>query len=241
MDANERAKRTANGQKKSSSNSTTTQTTRKQLPVFKATESTFTHQTVRTEIDSNISFDLETKTGSIVLPNIQPITVTDVADRVKTTTLLDISDVRNPGITEDRKADKATFERAKNDYEDGIRYEQLIVWANTYIGEQYKAIASQAKAYQQGLIAASEIEKVYQQFLELAKQKQITTEKTVNYIAQSHKTATTQTALPYTMAENESNLEKQRIKAKKGFEEAKQGNVEFDDWLTSLKGKQAVK
>lgn len=240
MDANERAKRTANGQKKSTGNTTQT-TTKKQLPVFRATDKTFEPQSVRTEIAGNVDFNLESRTGSVTLPNLEPITLDGIASSVKTTTLLDIADVRNPGITEDRKADKATFERAKNDYEDGIRYEQLIVWANTYIGEQYKAIASQAKAYQQGLIAASEVEKVYQQFLELAKQKQITTEKTVNYVAQSHKTVTVQTALPYTMAENEATLEQQRIKAKRKFEEAKQANVEFDDWLTSLKGKQSVK
>ena len=241
MNANERAKKAATGHKKTTTTDRHVSTDNKHLSIPKATDRTFDRNDIKTEIAGNIDFNLESRTGVITLPNLPILTLDGIASSVKTTNLLDISDVRNPGIPEDRKADKATFERAKNDYEDGIRYEQLIVWANTYIGEQYKAIASKAKAYQQGLIAASEVEKVYQQFLELAKQKQITTEKTVNYIAQSHKTATVQTSLPFTMAENEATLEKQRIKALKGYEEAKQANVEFTDWLTSLKGKQTVK
>jgi hypothetical protein len=243
MNADERAKKAATGKPKTDTSKTNNRvsTSNKTLSIPKATDTTFNPTTVNPTIAGNVNFDFDSKSVAVELPGLPQLTIEGIAQSVKTITPKNITDVKNPGISDAEKADKAIFERAKNDYEDGVRYLQLVAWANTYKGEEYKVIASQAKAYQQGLIAASEVEKVYQQYLELAKQKQITTEKGVNYIAQSHKTATAQTALPYTIAENEATLETQRIKARRKFEEAKQANVEFDDWLTSLKGKQTVK
>ncbi len=87
------------------------------------------------------------------------------------------------------KCDERTFKRAVLDYQDAVRYQELIVWANTYKGSEYKAMASAAKAYTQGLITKSEVEKTYQEFLNLAKQQQITIQRGVEYIGQSHQTA----------------------------------------------------
>jgi hypothetical protein len=243
MDANARAKKAAETRKASRTNSTTSSNSNmdtglKSLSLPNTSIEALNNKTsVVTKIAGNVEFDTTKQTTKVNLPNLPVLTIGAIANSVIHTNPKVITDVRNPGFTEDEKCDKATYERAKNDYEDAIRYQQLIVWANNYKGEEYKAIASAAKAYTQGLIAATDIERAYQQFIELSKQQQITTQKGVEYIGQSHKTATVQAGLPYTLADNEMTLEKQRIKAKKNFEEVKQANVELDDWLTSLKGK----
>jgi hypothetical protein len=245
MDVNARAKKAAEARKSASksttninNNSSTSNSSNKSITLPKATDTTtFDKKDIVTNISGSIDFNTSNQTTKVNIPNLPVLTVDGIAASVIHTNVKTITDVRNPGFTEDEKCDQATFERAKNDYQDAIRYQQLIVWANTYKGEEYKAIASAAKAYTQGLIAATDIERAYQQFIELSKQQQITTQKGVEYIGQSHKTATVQAALPYTLADNESTLEKQRAKARKSFEEAKQANVELDDWLTSLKGK----
>jgi hypothetical protein len=244
MDVNARAKKAAEARKSgnksttNTSNSSTSNTSNKSITLPKATDTTsFDKRDIVTNISGAIDYNTSNQTTKVNLPNLPVLTVDGIAASVIQTNVKTITDVRNPGFTDDEKCDKATYERAKNDYEDAIRYRQLVVWANNYKGEEFKAIASAAKAYTQGLIAATDIERVYQQFIELSKQQQITTQKGVEYIGQSHKTATVQAALPYTLAENESTLEKQRVKAKKSFEEAKQANVELDDFLTSLRGK----
>ena len=199
-------------------------------------ETTFAPVTVTPTITGNVDFNADSKTVDVSLPGLPNISVASIASSVKRTELHDLADVKNPGIPKEQLASKAEFERAKNEYEGGIRYQQLMQLANNFRGEEYKTIASAAKAYQQGLMATSEVEKVYQQYLELAKQKQITTEKGIAYISQAHKKATAQAALPFTVAENEAKLEQQRIKARKAYEEARQANTEFDGWLSSLNG-----
>jgi hypothetical protein len=246
MDASERARKAANARKNAGNTNTSSTSNNsgygqtsgsKTIDLPKINDGSFDkNNELNPRIASNINFDGSSRTVGVSLPNLPTLTVDGISGLLKTTELKTISDVKNPGISEDEKCDRKTFERAKNDYEDGIRYLQLVQWANAYTGEQFRVIASQAKAYGQGLLAASEIEKVYQQFLELEKQKQITIEKGVNYVSQSHKTATVQASLPYTLAENESNLEQKRIKAKRSFEEAKQADIQLDDWLNSLNG-----
>jgi hypothetical protein len=242
MDSNERARRAATARKTgktttSTSSSSTTSTTTKAIDLPKVGDSTFDKNEVMTNIADAINFDASSRTVDISLPNLPNLTVDGIANSVKLPTIKDIDDIRNPGFSEDEKCDERTFKRAILDYQDAIRYQELIVWSNNYRGSEYKAIASAAKAYTQGLLAKSEIEKTYQQFLELSKQQQVTIQKGIEYIGQSHHSATVQAGLPYILADSESSLEKQRIKAKKNYEEAKQSNIEFDDWLASLKGK----
>jgi hypothetical protein len=245
MDANERARKAAQAQRDSNtstrvpgiSGSNAATNSNKSIALPTTTASTFDKVDAVTNIAGRVEFDIASRTTRVELPNLPQLTVDGVGSSLKHTTVKDIQDIRNPGFTEDEKCDKATYERVKTEYEDAIRYQQLIVWANNYKGEEYKAIASTAKAYTQGLIAKVEIEKTYQQYLELAKQEHITTQKGVEYIAQAHKTATVQAGLLYTLGETDALLEKQRIKTRKAFEEAKQADEEFDRWLTSLKGK----
>jgi hypothetical protein len=187
---------------------------------------------VDTKIHGLIGYNSNDNSVTVNIPGFERSTLDQISSNVHSPELTQITDIKNPGIK--NQATITEFEKAKAEYESGIRYNELIVWANKYAGSQFKALAEKAKAFASGLVAQSEIEKVYQQFLELQKQKSITLEKGVNYIAQSHKTATVQSALPYTIAENEANLKKQQFKAAKGYQEAKKVESEFNDFLAEL-------
>jgi hypothetical protein len=242
MDSTARAKRTASKAKSASTdtNSTSSNTgfnySTKTLnlggirPDFRQSISP------QVSISDSVNFDVTTGHTQLDAPYLPQIDINTIGQSLKSTDLKVIDDVRNPGFSEDEKCNEATFERAKNDYEDAIRYQQLLQWANKYRGEEFKTLASNVKAFQAGLTTLTDIEKAKQQFLELLKQGKITEQKGTEYIAQSHRTATMQAQLPYTIAENEANLEQSRIRAQKSFEQAKLDNDLFEDWLASKRG-----
>ncbi|MBD2208088.1 hypothetical protein H6G33_37505 [Calothrix sp. FACHB-1219] len=193
---------------------------------------------VDTRIHGLVGYNSNDNSVTVSIPGFERSTLDQIASNVHSPDLTPIEDIKNPDIK--NQASVAEFENAKAKYEGGIRYNELIVWANKYAGSQFKALAEKAKAFASGLVSQSEIEKVYQQFLELQKQKSITLEKGVNYIAQSHKTATVQAALPYTIAENDANLKKQQFKAAKGYQEALKAEEDFDAFLKEL-GNKSIK
>lgn len=243
MDSKERAKRAANRAKENGSNSTSTAPTNAN---FSGGFTTINLGGIRpdfnqgiqpqTTISDNIQFNASTGQTQIDTPFLPQLDINSVGSLLKSPDIVDIVDIRNPGFSADQKCDEATFTRAKNDYEDAIRYQQLIQWANKYRGEEFKSIASVAKAWQSGLAALTDIERAKQQFLELLKQGKITEQKGTEYIGQAHRTAVAQAQLPYTIAEAEANLEQAKIKAQKSFEQAKLDNDEFTDWLASKRG-----
>jgi hypothetical protein len=242
MDSSARAKRTASRAKSSNTESTSTTNNSE----FSGGSKTLNLGDIKpdfrrafspqTTISDSVQFDTTTGQTNIDTPFLPQLDIHTIGQSLKTTDLKDITDVRNPGFSDDQKCNEAIFERAKNDYEDAIRYQQLLQWANKYRGEEFKTLASNVKAFQAGLSTLTDIEKAKQQFLELLKQGKITEQKGTEYIAQSHKTSVIQAQLPYTIAENEANLEQSRIRAQKSFEQAKLDNDLFEDWLASKRG-----
>lgn len=186
----------------------------------------------KTSIHGLVGYDNATSHVTITLPGFERSSLEDIAGSVYSPDLTKIDDVKNPNIQ--NQSTVSEFEKAKAQYEGGIRYNELIGWANKYAGSQFKSLAEKAKSFSAGLASQSEIEKVYQQFLELQKQQKITAEKGVDYLAQAHKTATKQAALPYTIAENEAALTKQKSKAEKAFHEAQNSVAETKAFIANL-------
>jgi hypothetical protein len=221
----------------SSTSSSTFSTSNNGIDLPKVTDFTTTPE-VNTTINGNVTFDSSSRAVSVQIPGLPQITPDSIAANVHIPTIKSITDVTNPEI--DKTVDQATFDRAKAKYEGGIRYQELIGWANKYIGSQYRALAESAKAYAAGLSSAVEIEKVYQQFLELVKQQKITAEKGVDYITQSHKTAVKQAGMVYSIAEQEALLSEQKTKAHKAFEKAKSAESEALEFIKGLNEKSAT-
>ncbi|UKP01588.1 hypothetical protein [Nostoc sp. UHCC 0870] len=188
----------------------------------------------KTTIHGLVGYNSADSSVTVSIPGFERSDLNAIASQVHSPDLAAVTDVKNPGIK--NQATLSEFDKAKSEFEGGIRYNELIIWANKYAGSQFKALAEKAKAFGSGLAAQSEIEKVYQQFLELQKQQKITLEKGVDYVAQSHKTATKQAALPYTLAENEATLSKQKSKAEKAYHEALQAQSQTLDFIKSLNG-----
>jgi len=220
MDSKERAKKAVDARKKAASTSTSSSTQASStannhsttgsnsLELPKITDFNAVPE-VRTSINGAVAFDSSSRSVSVTLPGLPQVTPDSIAGNVHVPVIKPIADVTNPDI--DKTVDVATYDRAKAKYEGGIRYQELIGWANKYIGSQYKALAESAKAYAAGLSSAVEMERVYQQFLELQKQQKITSEKGVDYIVQSHKTAVKQTGMVYSIAQQEALLSEQKI------------------------------
>lgn len=235
MDANSRARKAVENRQKAKA--TATNTTRiysnGQKSITTPVITNFSQNPrVETTIHGSVAYDSAISFVNVSLPGFERSSLDDIAANVYSPDLTKISDVKNPEIK--NQVTVAEYENAKAQYEGGIRYNGLIVWANKYAGSQFKALAEKAKAFASGLVAQSEIEKVYQQFLELQKQQKITLDKGVDYISQSHKTAVKQAMLPYTLAESEAVLSKQKSKAEKAFHEAKQAQLDTSFFIKSL-------
>lgn len=242
MDSKERVKKAVDARKKAASTSSSTHTTSSNqsttssnsIELPKITDFTAVPE-VKTSISGAVTFDASSRSTSVTLPGLPQVTPDSIAGNIHTPIIKPITDVTNPDI--DKTVDVVTYDRAKAKYEGGIRYQELIGWANKYIGSQYKALAESAKAYTAGLSSAVEMERVYQQFLELQKQQKITSEKGVDYIVQSHKTAVKQTSMVYSIAQQEALLSEQKSNAHKAFEKAKSVELEAQEFIKGLSDK----
>ncbi|MEO0933843.1 MAG: hypothetical protein AAFY21_08815, partial [Cyanobacteria bacterium J06641_2] len=187
--------------------------------------------TVNPSINSSINYS---KDGGITVdtPGFTPIKLDDVFGAVHIPNIQKIEDVKNPNI--EGKATEAEHAKAIEEYKAGIRYQELVEWANNYIGSQYKALASAVKAATKGLNAATELERLNQQFIELQKQKKITQQKGFEYVEQSHKTAVIEQRVPYSAAEQIALLNKQKAKSEKAFHEAKSEEEKTRDFIANL-------
>lgn len=242
MDSKERVKKAVDARKKAASSATqtntnnqsksTTSSTSIELP--KITDFNTTPE-VKTSINGAVTYDSSSRAVSVQIPGLSQITPESITGNLHVPVIKPISDVTNPGI--EQTVDVATFDRAKAQYEGGIRYQELVGWANKYVGSQYKALAESAKAYAAGLSSAVEIERVYQQFLELVKQQKITSEKGIDYIVQSHKTATKQAGMVYSIAQQEAVLSEQKSKAHRAFENFKNVEAETMEFIKGLNEK----
>jgi hypothetical protein len=242
MDSKERVKKAVEARKKASSNNSrsstnnqskfTSSSTNIELP--KVTDFTVNPE-VKTSINGAVTFDSSSRSVSVQIPGLPQVTPDSIAGNLHVPVIKPIIDVTNPEI--DKTVDQATFDRAKAKYEGGIRYQELVGWANKYVGSQYKALAESAKAYTAGLSSAVEIERVYQQFLELQKQQKITAEKGIDYVIQSHKTATKQAGMVYSIAQQEAALSEQKSKAHRAFESAKYAEAESLEFIKGLSEK----
>lgn len=233
MDANSRARKAVENRQKTTATNTTRIYSNGQKTITTPVITNFSEDPrPETTIHGSVAYDSATSSVNVSLPGFERSSLDDIAASVYSPELTRITDVKIPEIK--NQATVAEYESAKAKYEGGIRYNELIVWANKYAGSQFKALAEKAKAFASGLVAQSEIEKVYQQFLELQKQQKITLEKGVDYISQSHKTAVKQAMLPYTLAESEAALSKQKSKAEKAFHEAKQAQLDTSSFIKSL-------
>ena len=242
MDLNSRAKKAAETRRKNTKTSKAKTTTTSvgtinegetklaiELPNFDSSNRKET--TVNPSINSSINYS---KDGGITVdtPGFTPIKLDDVFGAVHIPNIQKIEDVKNPNI--EGKATEAEHAKAIEEYKAGIRYQELVEWANNYIGSQYKALASAVKAATKGLNATTELERLNQQFIELQKQKKITQQKGFEYVEQSHKTAVIEQRVPYSAAEQIALLNKQKAKSEKAFHEAKSEEEKTRDFIANL-------
>lgn len=242
MDLNSRAKKAAETRRKntkaskaktSTSNSTSRVNDSEtklsiELPTF---DGNGKETTVNPSINSAIKYSKDSGV-SVDTPGFKPINLDDIFGAVHVPNIQKIEDVKNPNI--EGKATEAEHAKAIEEYKAGIRYQELVEWANNYIGSQYKALASAVKAATKGLNAATELEKLNQQFIELQKQKKITQQKGFEYVEQAHKTAVTEQRVPYSAAEQLALLNKQKAKAEKAFHEAKSEEEKAREFIANL-------
>lgn len=251
MDSKTRAERAAKARQKSNTNTNTSTSSAsnsnfnsnaQSISIPKITQSTFDKKSVdNMHIANNVTVDMQNMITNIAVPGIDNIDVNSISERLHGGEFHYVTDIKNPDIPEDRQASKTEMERAIAIFERAINYEQIAQKANTYVGEQFKSLSSKIKAYKEGVIAAKELEGLKQQLFDFLKAQKITNDKGLGYVEQSHKSATIQAGVVYTVAENEAILEKKRIKANKAFEEAKHEGDDFNNWLTTLKGKTDTK
>ena len=241
MDSNSRAKKNAENRRKNTKTKAKTTSSNTvgrvnegetslsvDLPSFDGTSK---NTTVNPSINSAINYS---KDGgvNVTTPGFKPINLDDVFSAVHVPNIQKIEDVKNPNI--EGKATESEHAKAIEEYKSGIRYQELIEWSNNYIGSQYKALASAVKAATKGLNAATELERLNQQFIELQKQKKVTQQKGFEYIEQAHKTAVIEQRVPYTAAEQIAILDKQKLKAEKAFHEAKSEEQKTRDFIANL-------
>lgn len=122
----------------SSTSSSTFSTSNNGIDLPKVTDFTSTPE-VNTTINGNITFDSGSRSVSVQIPGLPQVTPESIGANVHIPVIKPITDVTNPEI--EKTVDQATFDRAKALYEGGIRYQELIGWANKYIGSQYRALA----------------------------------------------------------------------------------------------------
>lgn len=243
MDSNSRAKKNAEKRRKSVKSTSTTSTRNSTASISKVVDNesklniespSFDFQkevTVNPTINSAIAYSRESGV-SVTTPGFNPIGINDVLGNVHIPDIKKIEDVKNPNI--EGKATEAEHAKAIEEYKAGIRYQELVEWANNYIGSQYKALSSAVKAATKGVNAATELERLNQQFIELQKQKKITQQKGFEYVEQAHKTAVIEQRIPYTAAEQIASLRKQKAKAEKAFNEAKSEEEKTRDFIANL-------
>lgn len=245
MDSKTRAERAAKARQKTNTNTSTSSASTsnfnsngQSISIPKISQSTFDKKSLdNMHIANNVTVDMQNMTTNVTVPGIDNIDINSISERLHGGEFHYVTDIKNPDIPEDKQASKTEMERAIAIFERAINYEQIAQKANTYVGEQFKTLASKIKAYKQGVIAATDLEGLKQQIFDFLKAQKVTNDKGLGYVEQSHKSATIQAGVVYTVAENEAILEKKRIKANKAFEEAKHEGDGFDDWLTTLKGK----
>lgn len=236
-DKKERAKRAVNNRRNKTSS--TTSSRKPTTTGYSASQSNvqlpkvdFTQEPqANISIDSTVAYN-PNGLSDVAIPNIPNYTLNDVAQKTRLPEFQEITDITNPGIK--NTVSESQFNKAKNQYEGGIRYEQLSQLHSKYVAEQWKSLSEAYKAYSQGLIALSSLEKVKQQFIEVLKQQSVTQEKISLYVAQASKTATTQAKLPYEVAINEAELSETKSKAQKAFHKAKNANQEALDFINGL-------
>ena len=245
MDSNSRAKKNAEKRRKSvkSTPATTTKNSTSSVSKVVDNESTLNIEspnfdsqkevTVNPTINSSVKYS---KDGGITVdtPGFEPIDINDILGNVHIPDIKKIGDVKHPGIDKKLQATEAEHSKAIEEYKAGIRYQELVEWANNYIGSQYKALSSAVKAATKGVNASTELERLNQQFIELQKQKKITQQKGFEYVEQAYKTAVIEQRVPYTVAEQTALLNKQRAKSEKAFNEAKSEEQKTRDFIANL-------
>ncbi len=239
MDSTSRAKKAAETRRKTAKTSKS-QSTTNTVGRVNQTESKLNIQIPSFERDRQIEVEPTINSAikytsqglTIDTPGFNPIKLDDVFSSVHTPNIQKIEDIKNPNI--EGKATEAEHARAIEEYKAGMRYQELIEWSNNYTGSQYKALASAVKAVTKGLNAATELERLNQQFIELNKQQKITQHKGFEYVEQSFKTAVNQAKIPYSAAEHTALLNKQKAKAEKAFHEAKSEEEKTRDFIANL-------
>ena len=187
---------------------------------------------VKTQVNSLVNYDGKSGVTAFEVPGIPSINFDSVAGRVRFEELTTIDDITKPGIK--NKVDEKTFNKAKLEYEGGVRYQQLAQLSNKYVAEEFKTLTESYKAYAQGLVAISELEKVKQKFLDVLKQQAVTSTKANEYIDAAHNLAISTAKLPYTVADREAKLSEVRSKANQSFHKAKNAEQEALDFIGSL-------
>lgn len=187
---------------------------------------------VKTTVNSLVNYDSKSGSVAFEVPGIPSINFDTVAGRVRFEELTTIDDITKPGIK--NKVDEKTFNKAKLEYEGGIRYQQLAQLSNKYVAEEFKTLTESYKAYAQGLVAIGELEKVKQKFLDVLKQQAVTGTKANEYIDAAHNLAISTAKLPYTVADREAKLSEARSKANQSFHKAKNAEQEALDFIGSL-------
>ena len=187
---------------------------------------------VKTQVNSLVNYDGKSGVTAFEVPGIPSINFDSVAGRVRFEELTQIDDITKPGIK--NKVDEKTFNKAKLEYEGGVRYQQLAQLSNKYVAEEFKTLTESYKAYAQGLVAISELEKVKQKFLDVLKQQAVTSTKANEYIDAAHNLAISTAKLPYTVADREAKLSEARSKANQSFHKAKNAEQEALDFIGSL-------
>ncbi len=243
MDLNSRAKKAAETRRKNTKASKAKTTTTSSVGTINEGETKLTIElpnfnssnrketTVNPSINSSIKYSKDEGIG-VDTPGFTSIKLDDVFGAVHIPNIKKIEDLKNPNI--EGKATEAEHAKAIEEYKAGIRYQELVEWANNYIGSQYKSLASAVKAATKGLNAATELERLNQQFIELQKQKKITQQKGFEYVEQAHKTAVIEQRVPYSAAEQIASLNKQKAKAEKAFYEAKSEEEKARDFIANL-------
>lgn len=242
MDLNSRAKKAAENRRKTTKTSKTKTVTTSSVGKVSEGESqlnidlpSFDGSNRETTINPSINTAINySKSGgvNVTTPGFNPVNLDDVFGAVHIPNIQRIEDVKNPNI--EGKATEAEHARAIEEYKAGIRYQELVEWSNNYIGSQYKALASAVKAATKGVNAATELERLNQQFIELQKQKKITQQKGFEYVEQAHKTAVIEQRVPYSAAEQIAILDKQKAKAEKAFHEAKSEEEKARNFIANL-------
>ena len=151
-----------------------------------------------------------------------------------------ISDPLNPP-TSIPQVSKSDYDQREAVYEGGIRALKLTGLGFDISREKFTVIGKQAKAFGAGIKAASALEAVKGDYLDYQSQVETTSQKSIAFGTNQHKTITDQSKSTYSQQEMDQKLEQARIAADLAAEQTKEKQSGLDQFRKQLTGLVAAK